>query len=70
MRGATREGQVLFLSQPMVGAELSRFAARLAARDDFPHRVVYRLHPYRRRAGGGATRGCGTAGSRFRTVSG
>ena len=41
--------RLLFVSQPTVGEELSRFAAGVAQRPEFAGKVVYRLHPNERR---------------------
>ncbi|HWY87431.1 MAG TPA: hypothetical protein VNX28_11935 [Gemmataceae bacterium] len=45
-RHVQKTDQVVVISQPPVGAALSRFAVQLKARPDFTWPIVYRMHPY------------------------
>jgi hypothetical protein len=45
-RHLRKTDQVVVISQPPVGAALSRFAVQLKARPDFTWPIVYRMHPY------------------------
>ena len=47
-RGVDKIDQVVFISQPTVGAALSRFAVALRRQAQFAWPIVYRLHPYER----------------------
>ena len=40
-----KKDQLIFISQGTVGKEMSKFAVQLAKREDFPLRIVYKLHP-------------------------
>jgi hypothetical protein len=44
--GVAKVDEAVVISQPTVGAELSRFAVELSRRASFPLRVVFRVHPY------------------------
>jgi len=43
--GIKKKDQIVFISQGTVGKEMSRFAVQLGARNDFPLKIVYKLHP-------------------------
>ena len=47
-RGVAKIDQAVFISQPTVGAALSRFAVELRQNAKFAWPIVYRLHPYER----------------------
>ena len=40
-----KKNQIVFISQGTVGKEMSRFAVQLSARNDFPLKIIYKLHP-------------------------
>lgn len=42
---ATRQDRIVFISQPTIGRQLSKFAVDLVRHPEFRGRIVYRLHP-------------------------